>query len=73
MKSFIVARDEIRYSNKAISLPIGRNGNYPIVERSWFPLSVVSVKERNLVTEIQIPEWLISQKCSDGYKIIEIV
>ena len=72
MKSFLIATDEIKYSSKAISLPIGRNGNYPVVERCWFPLSEIDVYERNLFVEIHIPEWLLNQKCSDGYSIIEI-
>ena len=72
MKSFLIATDDIKYSSKAISLPIGRNGKYPVIERCWFPLSEIDVYERrNPIVEIHIPEWLLNQKCSDGCSIIE--
>ena len=58
LHQFTVDSSEVRFTDKAISLPICRKGESVVVEHQWFPLSKIQYKERGLDYVVKIPDWL---------------
>lgn len=68
-KTFTVDRNEVKFSNASIRLPIKRIGDDYITRYEWFPLSQVVYSDAGLDYRVTIPNWLLGKKLSPGYTV----
>ena len=67
--TLLIDRDDIKYSLKAVGLPVRRSSDKVYVERAWFPLSQVRVEDGKPYCTVIVPKWLYDKKISDGFEI----
>ena len=70
MISFKVNCNDVRETDKAIGVPIGAHGDYPIRYHAWLPLSQCKYKDYGTYYFIGVPEWVLKDKINPGDNII---
>ena len=73
MKSFKVRTDDTRETAKALGVPIGAHGDYPIRYHAWLPLSQCKIADYGTYYHVGVPEWVLKDKINDGDDIITYI
>lgn len=67
-KEFIVDKNEVKMTEKAIYLPIARKSG-GVVDHKWFPLSQISYEDMGRDVRVKIPQWLYKKNVGTAYTI----
>lgn len=72
LKIFMIDNKLIKHGDHVIFLPLGSKGQLPVIAHELFPLGQIKVLENKNYSVVQIPEWLVTMRCSGDLQIIQI-